>query len=119
MPVTTQMSSPSYFPRPPGQEVLSFVAETAQLHRRLDTVSVSSPGLGQQLVSRRRSLCLSLAMRTELNFCEAGSKMVAKLLGGAGPFWKGDLAPVTGVGIQGQLCTQEVGAGAGGSGERG
>lgn len=45
--------------------------------------------------------------------------MVAELLRGAGPFWKGDLALVTGVGIQGQVCTHEVGAGAGGSGERG
>lgn len=44
--------------------------------------------------------------------------MVAKPLGGAGPFWKGDLPLVTGVGIQGQLCTHEVGAHAGGSGER-
>lgn len=76
------------------------------------------PGLGRPPVSRRRTPCLSSAVRTELNFCEAGSKMVAKPLGGAGPFWKGDLPLVTGVGIQGQLCTHEVGAHAGGSGER-
>lgn len=44
---------------------------------------------------------------------------MAKLLGGAVPFWKGDPAPVTGVGVQGQACTHEVGASAGGSGERG